>query len=403
VISGATDTVTSTIALDTKLNDETYGGIAVDPATDTVYAGVSTTSGDGGVAVINGATNTLTTTIATGIGLPEAVDVDPATGMVYAGYYMPSDVESPDVYVINGATNSMSGTIDTPAYLEDLAVDPVSGLLYTANGNETVTGYSLTTGAATGTVNLGGVSVGLAVDPQTATVFAAPEVGVQNVTLISEADNAITGTIPVTTPSRVAVDPDTDTLVLITDAADATVTPVQPPAITSAAQATFTAGQADSFAVEGTGTPDPTFTESGSLPAGVTLSTSGTLAGTPASGTGGTYPFTITASNGVAPTATQAFTLTVDQASAISSPGKATFRPGVSGTFTVRTTGYPAAKVTERGKLPPGLRFVADKNGTAVITGKPGAADRGKQYVIRLTASNGVSPAAAQRFTIKVT
>ena len=39
-----------------------------------------------------------------------------------------------------------------------------------------------------------------------------------------------------------------------------------------------------------------------------------TLAGTPAAATGGTYPLTITAANGIAPDATQAFTLTVEQA-----------------------------------------------------------------------------------------
>jgi YVTN family beta-propeller protein len=230
VISGATDTVTATIALGTTPNDGTTGGIAVDPATDTVYAGVNVTSNVGGLAVINAATNTLTSTITTGVGFPEAVAVDPATDMVYAGYNVPGDVESPGAYVINGATNSVSGTIDTPYDLVNLAVDPVSGLLYTLDGGS-VTGYSLATDTATGTVNLGSTSVGLAVDPQTATVFATPEVGVQNVTLISEADNAITGTIPVTIPTRVAVDPDTDTLVVITDADDATVIPLQPPAI----------------------------------------------------------------------------------------------------------------------------------------------------------------------------
>ena len=41
-----------------------------------------------------------------------------------------------------------------------------------------------------------------------------------------------------------------------------------------------------------------------------------TLSGTPAAGTGGTYPITITATNGVSPDATQTFTLTVDQAAA---------------------------------------------------------------------------------------
>lgn len=77
--------------------------------------------------------------------------------------------------------------------------------------------------------------------------------------------------------------------------------------------------------------------------------------------------------------------------------------PGARHTFTVRTTGYPAVTVTESGKLPRGLRFVAEHNGTAAITGKPARSDRGKRYVIRLTASNGVAPAATQRFTIRIT
>ena len=62
---------------------------------------------------------------------------------------------------------------------------------------------------------------------------------------------------------------------------------------------------------------------SGSLPTGVTLignpDGTATLTGTPAAGTGGSYTFTITASNGVSPDATQNFTLTVDQAPAITS------------------------------------------------------------------------------------
>ncbi len=47
-----------------------------------------------------------------------------------------------------------------------------------------------------------------------------------------------------------------------------------------------------------------------------------TLAGTPAAGTDGTYPLTITAANGMTPDATQSFTLTVAaaEAPAITSP-----------------------------------------------------------------------------------
>ena len=75
-------------------------------------------------------------------------------------------------------------------------------------------------------------------------------------------------------------------------------------------------GSAGTFTVTATGNPTATFTETGALPAGVTFTDNGdgtaTLAGTPAAGTGGTYPFTITATNGVEPHATQSFTLTVD-------------------------------------------------------------------------------------------
>ncbi len=81
--------------------------------------------------------------------------------------------------------------------------------------------------------------------------------------------------------------------------------------ITSGDSTTFTVGTDGTFAVTATGFPAPTFSETGALPSGVTLSPSGSLSGTPASGSSGTYPITIDASNGVSPDATQSFTLTV--------------------------------------------------------------------------------------------
>ncbi|MFO1421385.1 MAG: Ig-like domain repeat protein [Candidatus Competibacteraceae bacterium] len=85
---------------------------------------------------------------------------------------------------------------------------------------------------------------------------------------------------------------------------------LQAPAITSAATATFTVGQAGSFTVTATGTPAPTLSSSGTLPSGVSF-TNGTLSGTPAAGTENTYSLVLTASNGVGSAATQNFTLTV--------------------------------------------------------------------------------------------
>ena len=75
-----------------------------------------------------------------------------------------------------------------------------------------------------------------------------------------------------------------------------------------------------------TGVPTSALTRDRGAAHGVTFVDNGdgtaTLAGTPAAGTGGTYALTITAANGVLPDATQSFTLTVDQAPAITSAGR---------------------------------------------------------------------------------
>jgi uncharacterized delta-60 repeat protein len=90
------------------------------------------------------------------------------------------------------------------------------------------------------------------------------------------------------------------------------------PAITSADSATFVVSTEGSFTMTATGGPVPELTLSGTLPEGVTISDHGdgtaTLAGTPAAGTTGSYPLTITASNGMTPDATQSFTLTISPA-----------------------------------------------------------------------------------------
>ncbi len=87
------------------------------------------------------------------------------------------------------------------------------------------------------------------------------------------------------------------------------------PAITSANNTIFLVGTANTFAVTTTGLPAPAVSETGALPAGVTFNDNGdgtaTLAGTPAAGTAGNYPLTITAHNGFGADATQSFTLTV--------------------------------------------------------------------------------------------
>ena len=141
------------------------------------------------------------------------------------------------------------------------------------------------------------------------------------------------------------------------------------------------------------------------LPSGVSFVTgNGTarLSGTPASGTGGSYDFTITASNGVGASATQNFTLVVDQAPAITSAAADTFLAGEAGSFTIETTGYPNASLSDAGaRLPSGLRFLDDANGTATISGTP-APGSGGSYPLTITATNGTDPDATQGFTLTI-
>jgi hypothetical protein len=179
-----------------------------------------------------------------------------------------------------------------------------------------------------------------------------------------------------------------------------------PPGITSGKSATFTAGTpATPFTVTTTGFPNAAITEQGPLPMGVQFLDNGngaaTLSGTPAAGTGGVYTLSIDASNGATPDALQTFTLTVDQAPAITSSASASFTAGATGSFTITTTGYPTASLSEIGGLPQGLKFVDNGDGTATISGTP-ATGTGGMYTLTLAATNGVSPDAAQTFTINV-
>ena len=184
-----------------------------------------------------------------------------------------------------------------------------------------------------------------------------------------------------------------------------TLTVNQAPGITSSAGTTFTAGQAGTFTVTTSGAPNSALSETGALPSGVTFKDNGdgtaTLAGTPAGNSGGPYPFTITATNGVSPAATQSFTLTVNQAPGITSSAGTTFTAGQAGTFTVKSTGAPTPGLSEKGALPRGVKFKGNGDGTATLAGTP-APGSGGTYPIRITATNGVSPAATQSFTLTV-
>jgi len=182
-----------------------------------------------------------------------------------------------------------------------------------------------------------------------------------------------------------------------------TVTASAAPVTASAATAYFTLNSGGAFAVSTTGAPTPAITEVGVLPAGLTFvdlgNGSALLSGTPTAT--GTTTLTVTAANGLTPNATQTLTVIVGQGPAITSAASTSFAPGVAGSFTVTTTGYPAPSLGESGALPSGLTFVNNGNGTATISGTPTGTGTGAS-AITITATNATGT-VTQAFTLDLT
>jgi Putative Ig domain/PQQ-like domain len=111
------------------------------------------------------------------------------------------------------------------------------------------------------------------------------------------------------------------------------------PAITTADHVTFQVGAAGSFTVRAIGAPPPALSASGALPIGVHFDpATGLLNGTPS--LAGTFPLQFTATNGIAPDATQSFSLTVIDAP----PPPASFTFTDAGCTSFAMSGTPPAQ-----------------------------------------------------------
>jgi len=120
----------------------------------------------------------------------------------------------------------------------------------------------------------------------------------------------------------------------------ATLSIGEAPVFTSAATATFKAGEMGNFTVTASGTPAATFTGT-DLPSWLTLSTGGLLSGIPPESAVGNVAFTVNATNGV--TVTQSFTLTVTPAivapTISSQPANIAVNQGDTASFSVTAIG----------------------------------------------------------------
>lgn len=155
-----------------------------------------------------------------------------------------------------------------------------------------------------------------------------------------------------------------------------------------------------------TGTPQPTLSVTGSLPAGVTFTDNGdgtgTISGTPTAGPGGVYTVTVKATN-EAGTGTKSFDLVLHQAPKLTGPSAATYTVGQAGGPDVfeQTEGFPAAVLSTTSSLPSGVSFTPKPDGKGEIAGTPGTGTGGV-YSITIKGDNGTPPVATWPFTLTV-
>jgi YVTN family beta-propeller protein len=306
-------------------------GLAWDSALDIVYVAVY---GKDRVIPLNGATGDQLPPIIVDPG-PVALAYDAKTSRLFV---VTQDSQKVDV-VESGATTSTALSLpdlDGPAAI---GVDSRKGLAYVANeNNDTVTVFDTMSGTESGSplVLHDDGPDGVAVDEQTQTVYVANYVS-NNVSVIDE------GARPVVTtsfavgeqPSSVAVDLNAHTI-WVANQSDASVSVVQQsvsPTIVSGDPTAGTVGSPYAFTFSATGVSSApmSYSLSGSVPAGLTL-TNGVLAGTPTAA--GDFVITLTASNGVDPDATVTYTLHVDAAAVIPPTNPPTMPPITTPTTT---------------------------------------------------------------------
>jgi hypothetical protein len=169
-------------------------------------------------------------------------------------------------------------------------------------------------------------------------------------------------------------------------------------AITSAATATFTKGVAKTFTVTTTGVPKPKVTESGALPAGVTFT------GTALKGTAtvtGTFPITLTATNGIGNPAVQSFSLKVTPPPPkITTTSLPSGSPGVAYTpTTLKATGGTAPYKWSATGLPKGLTLGSG----GVLKGTPAQTVTAGTYPIAIKATDSSVPVQTATATLNLT
>lgn len=298
--------------------------------------------------------------------LPNGVTVNPTTGLISG-----TPTESGTFNVTVTATNT-AGTGSQALAITISLLTPVITSSVTASGTGgTAFSYQITANNLPSSFGVTGtLPPGVSVNPTTGLISGTPtQSGTFNVT--------VTATNTAGTGSQALA---------ITIAASI-------PVFTSATTASCTGGQACSFQLTASYFPTSFSLVSGSLPAGLSLSTAtGLISGTPT--VGGSFPVTVGATNGVG-TGTQALTINVALAApVITSPATATGTGGQAFSYQITASNLPSSfGVT--GSLPSGLSV---NPSTGLISGTP---TQSGSFVVTISATNGAGT-GTQSLTITI-
>ncbi len=308
-----TYTLTVTNAAGTAVTKTAIVNVVPPPAITSFTAGLST--------IVTGSSTTLTAVFSNGTG-----SVNNGVGAVTSGTPVTISPIATTTYTLtvsNGATTpatvtaTATVTVDVPP-----AITSANNTTFTVGsaGSFTVnaTGFPIAALSAVGAL------------PGTVTFHDNGN----NTATISGTPTGAAASYPITITANNGVSPNA------TQNFTLNVVLVQAPAITSANNVTYTVGVNSTFNVTTTGSPTAALSKLGSLPSGVNFTDNGngtaSIAGTPGAGTTGSFPITITANNGVAPNASQSFTLNVVAAPVITSftSAASTITAGTSTTLT---------------------------------------------------------------------
>jgi sugar lactone lactonase YvrE len=389
---------------------EDPGQIAVDPARGIVWVGAA----DGTISVFSesspGTVHTLTLA-----SVPASIDLDPTDDRAWVG------TRSGAIYEVSGATSppSVTGTLTLSSEVDGVAADSGTGQLW-ATENITSQGTSgnvipflpsapeitspgsawfASNNAAQRSFQVAAsgfppVSYALSDGPSWLAIGSVSGVLTAGLTARSK-PGAATFTITASNGTGSA-------------AQQSFTAHVGSDPVVTTTSATFAYGVKNSVQLEATGAPVPITFQGSGLPAGFTLSRSGSLAGTPPKGAKSPVRFDLITANAITRAygkpVTSGFELkfAAGKAPKITSPAKATFKHGKKASFTIQTTGFPVPALSKSGNLPKGLKIKIN-TGSAVISGTPPASDKGKTYKIKITASNGIGRKATQTLTITIT